>query len=99
MAWWSVSPRSPVTQFGWHVKRTLGDCMPVISSPVPSQLRFRDRRQCAGGDCRVSVDGMSAQYLEAGAGSPVLLLHGYGQNASSWRWVIPALARTYRCWP
>jgi 4,5:9,10-diseco-3-hydroxy-5,9,17-trioxoandrosta-1(10),2-diene-4-oate hydrolase len=25
-----------------------------------------------------------------------LLLHGYEQSASSWRWVIPALARTHR---
>jgi pimeloyl-ACP methyl ester carboxylesterase len=37
---------------------------------------------------------MSTQYLEAG--SPLLLLHGYEQSASSWRWVITALARTYR---
>jgi pimeloyl-ACP methyl ester carboxylesterase len=42
------------------------------------------------------VDGMSAQYLEAGAGSPLLLLHGHEQSAASWRWVIPALARTHR---
>ena len=39
---------------------------------------------------------MSIQYLEAGTGTPLLLLHGYEQSASSWRWVIPALARTHR---
>ncbi|MFZ0119837.1 MAG: alpha/beta fold hydrolase [Pseudonocardiaceae bacterium] len=39
---------------------------------------------------------MSTQYLEAGTGAPLLLLHGYEQSASSWRWVIPALARTHR---
>ena len=39
---------------------------------------------------------MSAQYLEAGAGSPLLLLHGHEQSSASWRWVIPALARTHR---
>lgn len=39
---------------------------------------------------------MSTQYLEAGAGSPLLLMHGYEQSATSWQWVIPSLARTHR---
>jgi pimeloyl-ACP methyl ester carboxylesterase len=39
---------------------------------------------------------MSTQYLEAGAGAPLLLLHGYEQSATSWQWVIPALVRTHR---
>ncbi len=39
---------------------------------------------------------MTTQYLEAGAGAPLLLLHGYEQSATSWRWVIPTLARTHR---
>ena len=47
-------------------------------------------------DRRVTVDGMHTQYLEAGAGAPLLLLHGHEQSATSWRWVIPALARTHR---
>jgi 4,5:9,10-diseco-3-hydroxy-5,9,17-trioxoandrosta-1(10),2-diene-4-oate hydrolase len=47
-------------------------------------------------DRRVVVDGISTQYLEAGTGPPVLLLHGHEQSATSWRWVIPALARTHR---
>ena len=44
----------------------------------------------------VIVDGITTQYLEAGTGPPVLLLHGHEQSAASWRWVIPALARTHR---
>jgi 2-hydroxy-6-oxonona-2,4-dienedioate hydrolase len=47
-------------------------------------------------DRRVVVDGITTQYLEAGTGSPLLLLHGHEQSASSWRWVIPALAHTHR---
>ena len=39
---------------------------------------------------------MHPQYLEAGSGPPLLLLHGHEQSATSWRWVIPALARTHR---
>jgi 2-hydroxy-6-oxonona-2,4-dienedioate hydrolase len=47
-------------------------------------------------DQRVVVDGIDTQYLEAGNGSPLLLLHGHEQSATSWRWVIPALSRTHR---
>ena len=39
---------------------------------------------------------MDLQYLEAGSGPPLLLVHGHEQSATSWRWVIPALARTHR---
>lgn len=34
--------------------------------------------------------------LEAGDGTPLILLHGPGESAVNWRWVIPDLARTYR---
>src|SRR3954462_14022042 len=47
-------------------------------------------------DRRVTVDGITTQYLEAGSGPTMLLLHGHEQSATSWRWVIPALARTHR---
>ena len=47
-------------------------------------------------DRRITVDGVETQYLEAGAGPLLLLLHGHEQSATSWRWVIPALARTHR---
>jgi pimeloyl-ACP methyl ester carboxylesterase len=47
-------------------------------------------------DRRIMVDGVETQYLEAGAGPPLLLLHGHEQSAASWRWVIPALAQTHR---
>jgi pimeloyl-ACP methyl ester carboxylesterase len=47
-------------------------------------------------DRRITVDGVETQYLEAGAGPPLLLLHGHEQSAASWRWVISALARTHR---
>ena len=47
-------------------------------------------------DRRITVDGVETQYLEAGTGPLLLLLHGHEQSATSWRWVIPALARTHR---
>lgn len=44
----------------------------------------------------VEVDGLPVHYLAAGAGPPLVLLHGAGDNALDWRWVFPALARTHR---
>jgi pimeloyl-ACP methyl ester carboxylesterase len=43
------------------------------------------------------VGGMPARYLRAGTtGPPLLLLHGVGDNAFDWQWVMPALASTHR---
>src|SRR5215216_5991502 len=39
---------------------------------------------------------MPIRYLTAGEGPALLLLHGAGDNALDWRWVLPALARTHR---
>jgi len=44
----------------------------------------------------VEVDGLPVHYVTAGTGSPLLLLHGAGDNTLDWRWVLPALARTHR---
>ncbi len=46
---------------------------------------------------RIDVDGLPTRYLTAGeSGPPLVLLHGVGDNALDWRWVIPALARSHR---
>ncbi len=70
--------------------------MSVILRSVPLELPDRGQHEFAVRDRRVTVDGISTQYLEAGAGAPLLLLHGYEQSATSWRWVILTLARTHR---
>ena len=39
------------------------------------------------------VEGLPTRYLTAGTtGPPLVLLHGIGDNAFDWRWVLPALA-------
>jgi pimeloyl-ACP methyl ester carboxylesterase len=45
---------------------------------------------------RIEVDGLPIHYLETGTGPPLVLLHGAGDNALDWRWVMPALAATHR---
>ena len=44
----------------------------------------------------IDVDGLPTRYLQAGTGPPLVLLHGVGDNALIWRWVLPALARTHQ---
>jgi len=71
--------------------------MSAVSIPIHtgSTSEFQGR-QVVVHDRRVTVDGITAQYLEAGSGPTLLLLHGHEQSATSWRWVIPAPTRTHR---
>jgi pimeloyl-ACP methyl ester carboxylesterase len=45
---------------------------------------------------KVEIDGLTIRYLAAGEGPPMVLLHGAGDNALDWRWVMPSLAATHR---
>ena len=40
-----------------------------------------------------AVNGVGMHYVIGGAGSPVVLLHGYGSTWYEWRRIMPALAR------
>lgn len=40
----------------------------------------------------IEGEGLPSRYLAAGEGPPVLLLHGVGDNALNWQWMMPALA-------
>src|SRR6187397_147638 len=70
--------------------------MSVISRPALPNPRPMTPIDIPLYDRRIAVHGMNTQYLEAGSGPPLLLLHGHEQSATSWRWVIPVLARTHR---
>ena len=41
------------------------------------------------------VNGIRLHYLAAGAGEPVILLHGYAQNSHMWRPLIAELSKTH----
>jgi pimeloyl-ACP methyl ester carboxylesterase len=47
------------------------------------------------GDLTITVDGHRVRYLHAGAGPPVVLIHGLLGYSFSWRFTIPALARHF----
>jgi pimeloyl-ACP methyl ester carboxylesterase len=42
-----------------------------------------------------NVNGVRLHYLTAGAGAPVVLLHGYAETSHMWRPLIPALANSH----
>jgi pimeloyl-ACP methyl ester carboxylesterase/ubiquinone/menaquinone biosynthesis C-methylase UbiE len=44
---------------------------------------------------RLRIAGISTALLEGGDGPPILLLHGPGESAVNWRWIIPDLAATH----
>lgn len=50
-----------------------------------------------GGERRhvLRVAGTRTNVLEMGAGEPVILLHGFGDSIGTWRYAMPALARTH----
>lgn len=43
----------------------------------------------------MTVAGLKTNVLRAGAGEPVILLHGLGASSYSWRYAIPELAKHY----
>ena len=45
---------------------------------------------------RAEVNGVRIHYRTAGAGEPVILLHGFPETSYAWRKVIPALAKHYK---
>ncbi len=44
----------------------------------------------------IDVDGLPIRYLSAGTGPPLVLLHGAGDNALDWQWVMRPFATTHR---
>jgi pimeloyl-ACP methyl ester carboxylesterase len=62
--------------------------MSIMSVPDSAAVVVHERYAVVG--------GLQTQYLEAGAGPVLVLVHGHEQSATGWRWVIPALARTHR---
>lgn len=54
-----------------------------------------DESAVAAGN-RVEIGGRAIFSLEAGAGSPLLLVHGLGHSSTAWLRTIPAFAQTYR---
>ena len=44
----------------------------------------------------IEIDRLPIRYLAGGEGPSLVLLHGAGDNALDWQWVMPTLAATHR---
>lgn len=66
----------------------------------PSAVRERARRRLLAGlpvaENRMALAGISTAVLEGGEGPPIVLLHGPGEHAQKWLYVLPDLATTHR---
>ena len=50
---------------------------------------------------RIDVDGIATNYITAGDGAPLVLIHGSGPGVTAfanWRGVIPEFARSFQCY-
>lgn len=45
---------------------------------------------------REEIAGIATAILEGGGGRPIVLLHGPGESAVNWRWVLPGLVTMHR---
>src|SRR5262245_35918103 len=71
-------------------------CVAALMSLVLAGAADADQ-PAAGVAVRTAVvDGLDLQYLEAGRGPAVVLLHGYAETSRMWRPLIPQLADRHR---
>src|SRR2546426_7982621 len=61
----------------------------VVLSPAPLLAQTVHSRFA-------TVNGVRLHYLEAGTGSPIILLHGFGETSHMWLPLIPKLAINHR---
>ena len=79
------------------ISRSLGSCLLVVV--LFSQISAHtSQQQAAGGTSAIAVrtaevDGLKIQYLTAGQGPAVVLLHGYAETSRMWRPLIPTTRR------
>src|SRR6202023_1112868 len=93
--WFSSNHQEDLMFSRWR----LGGCVLLIAlaSPTPSP-RAMQRDAGVTGSIAVrttAVDGVKLQYLTAGRGPAIVLLHGYAETSRMWRPLIPRLATNF----
>ena len=68
----------------------------LLLSACVSLRSFDEVRRSLPPDAFVRVGDQLVHVEQAGAGEPVVLIHGFGASTYSWRKVMPALARGHR---
>lgn len=70
--------------------------MTITSDVRQEDLRARLLADVPVEERRLDLAGISTAVLEAGDGTPLVLLHGPGETAVKFKWNIPALATSFR---
>lgn len=73
----------------------IGVATVAIVGSVLRQVRRQPRPVPLQGILRV-IDGETIHYIDRGSGPAIVLLHGFGGSAASWRYAIEHLANHYR---
>ena len=67
----------------------------LVGQPVAPRAQQTPEASTAIAVRTATVDGASVQYLTAGSGPAIVLLHGYAETSRMWRPLIPRLAATH----
>jgi hypothetical protein len=80
------------------MKRCVGGCSVIALALLQSPVRSAQQPQSSPAAISVrtpSVDGVNLQYLIAGHGPTIVMLHGYDETARMWRPLMPRLASRF----
>jgi pimeloyl-ACP methyl ester carboxylesterase len=64
--------------------------------PLPVRQRSRSVSASTTASCRMRVDGVDLHWVERGAGTPLVVLHGLADSQHTWNHVTVELAKKYR---
>src|SRR6266850_2340022 len=67
----------------------------LVAQPVAPRAQQSPEASTAIAVRTATADGVSVQYLSAGSGPAIVLLHGYAETSRMWRPLIPRLAATH----
>src|SRR6267378_3715480 len=67
----------------------------LVAQPVAPRAQQTSGATPAIAVRTATADGVSVQYLTAGSGPAIVLLHGYAETSRMWRPLIPRLAATH----
>jgi len=76
-------------------KTTLMIIILLLALTIPVSLAIG---RAAGALKQVEVFGQKINYIEAGSGPNVILLHGLGDDLSIWEQTVPSLSSKYHVW-
>jgi pimeloyl-ACP methyl ester carboxylesterase len=77
------------------MRRLVGTVALVLAGGCVPLTPYAEIRARLPAESLIEVDGRLAHVVRSGRGEPVVLLHGFGASAYSWRHVMAALASDY----